>query len=351
MSRIPYRGGPPDDYGYAGRGDNRWDGDRFASERGGPRSRFDSIDSGRGGAVYEERDSRVTTRGGGGRPRERSIDELYERRGPGIGDDRYERRHYHDDDGGRYDSPIIPQRERERDPFDRRNGNVTIERDEYRPQRRTPRPGFLRRQSSLDTFDRKPLTRYVEREEYGPPARFREERLVASGPIPLPRTRQLGPPPGQYREEVREEYYDEGFAPAPERVREREVVRRRRRSRDSVRSHSRHGGSVRSHSRHGGSVRSDSIGSSSSSDRGTVRSEFPKRGKTRMPARLVSKKAIIDLNYPFEEEVSTNPNTVRLCKLIHGQGDTIVIMRALGRENIDEIIKLSEDYNSRKSVL
>jgi hypothetical protein len=35
------------------------------------------------------------------------------------------------------------------------------------------------------------------------------------------------------------------------------------------------------------------------------RSEFPKRGKTRMPARLVSKRAIIDLGYPFEEEVRT----------------------------------------------
>lgn len=34
-----------------------------------------------------------------------------------------------------------------------------------------------------------------------------------------------------------------------------------------------------------------------------MRSEFPKKGKTRMPARLVSKKAIIDLDYPFVEEV------------------------------------------------
>ena len=34
-----------------------------------------------------------------------------------------------------------------------------------------------------------------------------------------------------------------------------------------------------------------------------MKSEFPKKGKTRMPARLVSKKAIIDLGYPFEEEV------------------------------------------------
>lgn len=32
-------------------------------------------------------------------------------------------------------------------------------------------------------------------------------------------------------------------------------------------------------------------------------SPFPKSGKTRMPARLVSRRAIIDLGYPFEEEV------------------------------------------------
>lgn len=104
------------------------------------------------------------------------------------------------------------------------------------------------------------------------------------GPIPLPRTRQLGPAESEY-------YAEEEIRAAPERVREREVVRRRRRSRsrDSIQSRSRRG---------------SSIGSSSSSDRGTVRSEFPKRGKTRIPARLVSKKAIIDLGYPFEEEVS-----------------------------------------------
>ena len=30
---------------------------------------------------------------------------------------------------------------------------------------------------------------------------------------------------------------------------------------------------------------------------------FPRRGKTKMPARLVNKRAIIELGYPFEEEV------------------------------------------------
>ena len=59
-------------------------------------------------------------------------------------------------------------------------------------------------------------------------------------------------------------------------------------------------GSVRS------SVRSSSVSSESSSESAStisVKSEFPKKGKTRMPARLVNKKAIRNLGYEFEEEV------------------------------------------------
>lgn len=217
--------------------------------------------------------------------------------------------------------------ERER-PFGRERGpSITIEKEREReyyqspsPPRRAPaaRPAFLRRQSSLDTFDRKPLTRFVEREEYGPPARYRErdeyrEELYRDDarpppftPIPLPRTKAL-PPPRRYAERDFREYEeikvaepdfygDEDYRGFPERVREREIIRRRRRSRSKE---SRASHSVR------GSVRSDSVSSSSASETETVRSEFPKRGKTRMPARLVSKRAIIDLGYPFEEEVCT----------------------------------------------
>lgn len=36
-----------------------------------------------------------------------------------------------------------------------------------------------------------------------------------------------------------------------------------------------------------------------------VESEFPKRGKTKMPMRLVNKQAIIQLGYSFEEEVGS----------------------------------------------
>ena len=69
-----------------------------------------------------------------------------------------------------------------------------------------------------------------------------------------------------------------------------------------------------------------------------------------MPARLVSKKAIIDLGYPFEEEVSYSDLFGEEYTLnSYFQGDVIIIQKALGRENIDEVIKLSEDYRSSES--
>lgn len=289
------------DYGYGGgggRGGERWDTERFAVER--DRARFQDR--------LPERDSRFArTTEDFGRVRERSVDDIYERRGPrGFEEDRYERREYHEDDRdygrpGRGGLVIEKERERERDYY-----------DPEPPRRGGGRPSFLRRQSSLDTFDRKPLARFQEREEYGPPARYRPEvrppPLTPLTPIPLPRSRGL-PPPRRYAEreyydeiEVAEPdfYGDERYRGYPERVREREIIRKKKRSRsrESRASHS-VAHSVRS------SVRSSSSSSSSSSSETTisVRSEFPKKGKTRMPGRLVSKKAIIDLGYPFEEEV------------------------------------------------
>ena len=301
MSRDPYYGSGRD------RGGERWDTERFTVER--DRNRF----GGETRERFEERDSRFLRSPGFGRARERSVDEIYERRGPrGFEEDKYERREYYDE----------PRMERERPIGRDRDLSVTIEKDRERDYYQSPssprrasvaRPGLLRRQSSLDTFDRKPVTRLLEREEYGPPARYRERevyqdelyrndaRLPPLTPIPLPRTRAL-PPPRRYAERDFREYEeikiaepdfygDEDYRGFPERVREREIIRRRRRSR-----------SKENHSARG-STRSDSVSSSSSSDTETVRSEFPKKGKTRMPARLVSKKAIIDLGYPFEEEV------------------------------------------------
>jgi len=316
------------DYGYPqprGGGD-RWDAERFEHEE---RShRFSE-------PRFEDRSPPDFGRAGGGgrggfgplpsRMRDHSDDGFdrrgpprFDDRGPGGGgsrfeEDRYEKKKVYYDDEPRY------QRE---EPFGRDRGgstNITIEKEReiYRrspsPPRRGPmgRPSLLRRQSSLDTFDRKPLSRF-QREEYGPPARYREEvRLPPLTPIPLPRTRQLGAPPRRYEERDYEEirvaepdfYGDDEFRGFPERVREREIVRTRRRSKERRRSRSRESTADSRTTR--------SVRSSSSSSRETnitvgttMKNEFPKKGKTRMPARLVSKQAIKDLGYTFDEEVS-----------------------------------------------
>jgi len=61
------------------------------------------------------------------------------------------------------------------------------------------------------------------------------------------------------------------------------------------------------------------------------RATWGKRGKTRLPKRLVKKQAVIDLGYPFEEE-----------------DDFIIITRALEKNHIDEVIKISENYKEEK---
>ncbi|GKT50489.1 uncharacterized protein ColSpa_10670 [Colletotrichum spaethianum] len=78
----------------------------------------------------------------------------------------------------------------------------------------------------------------------------------------------------------------------------------------------------------------ESWSGSSNSSRSSVasfhRESYPKKGKTRIPARLVSKRALIDLGYPFVEE-----------------GTTIILLVALDERLIDQVLKLSEEY--RKS--
>ena len=302
-TRDPYRSSAGD-LGYGVRGPERWDAERFTMERERERDRS------RFGAERDRSQEREShfSRGLPSRPRERSVDEIYERRertGPrqgGYEDERVREKVYYDEE------PRLA-------PRPRGNSTLTIEKErEYYspspPRRSAPRPGgLIRRQSSLDTFDRRPFPKYPEEERYGPPARIpREEfRPPPMVPIPLPRSRQL-PPPRRFEREYEDikiadpDYYgDDDFRGYPERIREREIIRTRRRSR-SKESHGRphHSRSVK------GSIRSASSSSSSSSGVETVRSEYPKRGKTRMPRRIVSKKAVIELGYPFEEEVSNS---------------------------------------------
>lgn len=273
----------------AGRAD-RWDRERFHWETGGTRfderSRYDDDDDARS---YTRRAS----------PPLRFRED--EKRRSAVDDDfaRRERRYYEDGPRPARRAPSPRREEYER--------LVTMEAGPRSPSPRRPqRPGtLLRRQSSLDTFDRRPRGFHDHVEEHGPPARREDYRPAPYVPIPLPRTRAL-PPPRRYEhlDEIRisdpDHYGDDAFHAYPERaVREREVVRTRRRERSHSRTRSHRSSTVRS------SSRSSSTSSGSSSRTATtVKSEYPKKGKTRIPAKLVSKRAIIELGYPFEEEVS-----------------------------------------------
>jgi hypothetical protein len=172
--------------------------------------------------------------------------------------------------------------------------NIDIDINDRRapaPRARPARPQYVRRQSSLDTFDRKPMSRYgdVERferyetHEYRPPANM---------PIPLPIRERRRSPPRRFQEEddFEEIRYDDRSVRGREREDYREVEVHREKSK--VR---------RSKSVAAKSTRSSSI--SSFEEIQPSRATWGKKGKTRLPKRLVKKQAVVDLGYPFEEEV------------------------------------------------
>ena len=284
--------------GYGGPSPERWDSERFMRER-------ERVERSRPMAPVIERDrfverdryeSRLSPPGGGSRRREISADAMYYRREadrpPVRFEDRFQfeerygpparrpGRHYDDDMESLDDGPVYGTGQMV--PFDKRRQSVTIERDYRRspgPTRMVPRPGLIRRQSSLDTFDRKPMARYGDR--------YREPQEV----IGIPATSRKRSPPRFIERDVEEiriadpEYYGDDEYRG---YREREIIRRRR----------------------------DEFINSRSADEGTKEVEreeidifeepvkpAPKRGKTKMPMRLINKRAIIELGYPFEEEV------------------------------------------------
>lgn len=272
----------------------RWDRDRFAYEK--DRDRYSEVRE-----RFEEDDDHVYTRREAlpRAPRDRSLPRPPRMSGPYEEDDvviREQRRRVYEEDRG---------------PVRRRPSPPTRYRSPSPVRRPAPaRPTMLRRPSSLDTFDRKAQKTYYEhdREEYGPPARRSDFRAPPYVEIPLPTRHKALPPPRfqerEYYDEIRvsdpDRFGDEGFRDLPaERVRERKVVRTRRRSpsRDSRTTRS-----FRSSSR---SSSSSSTGTSRTTTTVTTRggNEYPKKGKTRIPARLVSRRALIDLEYPFVEEV------------------------------------------------
>ena len=257
------------DYGGGGRGEpERWDPERFNRERGGrqvvERDRFEERER---FAPFPARPTRERAfddfdyppqRGGRGeRFEERDRFFAEERYGPPARRAPRQERYYEEEEIGSFETS--PDRE------DRRI-NIQIDR-----QIAPPRPGIIRRQSSLDTFDRKPLPRFP-----------REPEVIQ---MKGPRSRRISPP--RYERDFEDirvaepDYYgDEEFRG----FKEREVfIDRRRRG-----------------------------GIPEFEERDEVKEEvieykeeapFPRRGKTKMPARLVNKRAIIELGYPFEEEV------------------------------------------------
>ncbi|KAF2475808.1 uncharacterized protein BDR25DRAFT_211982 [Lindgomyces ingoldianus] len=290
----------------------RWDREKFErmSRHGGGRDEHDHF-------RFEEHDR--LPKGGS---RDIELDERFDRRGARV----VERERFHEDErfpqprrhrADFLDEPTASElASRALAPYRRKS---IIERDVGIAVRRPARPQFLRRQSSLDTFDRRPLPKYsdLEREEWRPPANV---------PIPLPiRERRRSPSRRGFREGDYEEvrFRDIDREPRGEEYREVEVRREKSRRR-------------RSRSRAARSIAQSSVRSSSSSsfeEVSPVRSTVGRKGKTRMPKRLVRKQAVIELGYPFEEE-----------------DDFIIVRRALEKEQIDEIIKISENYKDEKTT-
>ncbi|EMC93488.1 hypothetical protein BAUCODRAFT_37172 [Baudoinia panamericana UAMH 10762] len=293
----------------------RWDRDRFErfNARDAPPRRFEED------YRYEERDrpgrrdvavtDRIDERGPGGSYHERDRYVEEDRFGPARPRRRTDKELFGDVDPRELASmALTPYR---RKSIGRQEMDIDIER------RGPPRPGLLRRQSSLDTFDRRPA-RYARDDPRVPPY----------VPVPLPIRKYEEPFEERirYRDFIPEDYRE------VEIQRERSVHRHRESdARSEARSRKSKAKSV--------STRRTSISSSSSetveeSEKAeSIRESIAeterkiKRGKTRMPKRLVRREAIMDLGYPFDEEENF-----------------FVLRIALEKDQIDEVIKISETY-------
>ncbi|KAK5145833.1 hypothetical protein LTR04_001208 [Oleoguttula sp. CCFEE 6159] len=284
------------------RAPERWDRDKF--ERFS-RRRPDESETFR----FQERDR---FEGGRGR-REIEVEDRIDRRGPRGGRFEERDRFYEEEKFGPparrrmdlFQEEIPPEvSSRALAPYRRKS---IVERDFEPPVRRPARPGVLRRQSSLDTFDRRPMQRYGDRDEFRPPVNV---------PIPLPRRRS---PPRRYKEEKFEEVRYREIDAEPREEEYRDIRIRREKS-------------VRRGAKSVKSVQESSSSSDEVSRRGSPERQPGKKGKTRMPKRLVHKSAIIQLGYPFEEEE-----------------DFLIVRRALQKEQIDEVIKISESYKREEN--
>lgn len=226
----------------------RWDADRFSRER----------ESRRRGAPVAER------------PR------------PRVEDDRFEYRLQEDD---RYGPPARRPERIYEDEHLVRDAGPLVAYDERRVESPPPRPRLLRRQSSLDTFDRVPsrkLDEYYSR-EYAPRA----------APLRGPPPRARPPPPRPPRRYHDDEYYEEIRIAEPEYYGDDEYRNYYERARPRRRSWSR--------SRSRGDVRHEQL-----VEEVELEKPYPRKGKTRIPKRLVHPRAIEDLGYPYQEEVCSH---------------------------------------------
>ena len=232
---------------------------------GGGGGDFDFIERDRGG---NERDFTFKERDRPGGERDFVFKEREERFGPPARRPRPPPQKYYEDDdldtfddGANRGGQLISIKEHRGGPG-------------YGSPRGPPRPGLLRRQSSLDTFDRKPLPRY------GGPRRLEPETIVMPS---RPAARQRSPPRYIDREYYEEDdFFEGGEFRGAFRERERSVTRKRAPSRPEPISE---------------------YESSYQVEEEEFEKPYPRKGKTKMPGRLVSKRAIIELGYPFDEEV------------------------------------------------
>lgn len=343
MSRY---GGPPtrrsgDDLAY-GELPQRWDRDRFERFGGGaPPSQF------REDYRYTERDTpgrrdiavadRIDERGPRGDYEERERYVERDRFTPGGRRRRTDKELFGDVDPRELAGmALTPYRARE---------EIDIEVD--RRSQAPPRPGLLRRQSSLDTFDRRPVPRY-EREEYRIP-------VYTAAPIPVQRGRDYYQPEDYREVEITRERSIHRTGSGPKSVKSSKSHKSRSRVSSSSSSSTEHidetmsrHESIHSGRRsihesfhgdiHGGGAPSihesfhesihDGTATSISESIQQIEKKF-KKGKTRMPKRLIRREAIMDLGYPFDEEE-----------------DFFVLRIALDKEQIDEVIRITETYKN-----
>lgn len=278
----------------------RWDSDRFARERSGrqviERDRF------------EERDR--YSGGGGGRRRESSADDFYysSRAARGGGAERFDEDRYFAEErygpparrsgggGGGNERQRRYYEEEEIDSFEsspaRGAGSMVPFEGRKRLSGRgpPPRPGIIRRQSSLDTFDRRPMPKY---REAAPRPRTPPE--VIAVPAPGRRRRREEP---RYEPRYVGRDYDDITVAEPDRFgdenfrgwREREIetTRRRRRSSPNVEDFR---------------ERDEFRETDFEIEEVEEEKPWPRRGRTKMTARLVNKRALVQLGYPFEDEI------------------------------------------------